>query len=141
MGARSKEGCRKSGMPGSFLKQSHTCPDPGSFVRGGPTLTFSWREGGGGLVDEGREDKWAIIGPPVKCHLNGVSLAGRCWPKIEYWLGSFLIFQGIKTSIAKKPYIFVIFQGVFVCLFDLILYVHSTIFQLCGTSLPGLNQY
>ena len=29
----------------------------------------------------------------------------------------------------------------FVCLFDFILYVHSTIFQLCGTGLPGLNQY
>ena len=27
------------------------------------------------------------------------------------WLGSFVIFQGIQTSIAKKPYIFVIFQG------------------------------
>ena len=27
------------------------------------------------------------------------------------------------------------------CLFDLFLYVHSTIFQLCGTVLPGLNQY
>ena len=27
------------------------------------------------------------------------------------------------------------------CLFDLFLYVHSTIFQLCGTGLPGLNQY
>ena len=27
------------------------------------------------------------------------------------WLGIFLIFQGIGTSIAKKPYIFVIFQG------------------------------
>ena len=26
-------------------------------------------------------------------------------------------------------------------LFDLILYVHSTIFQLCGTVLPGFNQY
>ena len=26
-------------------------------------------------------------------------------------------------------------------LFDLILNVHSTIFQLCGTGLPGLNQY
>ena len=33
---------------------------------------------------------------------------------------------------------------VFVCLFvlfDMILYVHSTIFQLCGTVLPGFNQY
>ena len=30
----------------------------------------------------------------------------------------------------------------FVCLFDLILYVPSTIFQLyIGTGLPGLNQY
>ena len=29
----------------------------------------------------------------------------------------------------------------FVCLFDLILYVHSLIFQLCGTVLPGFNQY
>ena len=27
------------------------------------------------------------------------------------WLGSFVIFQGTRTSIAKKPYIFVIFQG------------------------------
>ena len=33
------------------------------------------------------------------------------WPNIECWLGSFVIFQGIWTSIAKKPYIFVIFQG------------------------------
>ena len=32
------------------------------------------------LVDEGMKDpnlyKWAIIGPPAKHHLNGVSLAG-----------------------------------------------------------------
>ena len=32
------------------------------------------------LVDEGREDRnttpmWAIIGPPAKCHLNGIPLA------------------------------------------------------------------
>ena len=36
--------------------------------------------------------------------------AGWYWPNIECWLGSFLIYQGIWTSIAKKPYIFVIFQ-------------------------------
>ena len=30
---------------------------------------------------------------------------------------------------------------IFICLFDLILCVNSTIFQLCGTGLPGLNQY
>ena len=54
--------------------------------------------------------KWAIIGPPAKRHLNGVSLAGRWLPNIECWLFSFVIFQGIWTSIAKKPYISVIFQ-------------------------------
>ena len=54
----------------------------------------------------------AIIGPPAKRHLNDVSLAGRRWHKIEFWLCSFVIFQGILTIIAKKPYIFVIFQGV-----------------------------
>ena len=27
------------------------------------------------------------------------------------WLDSFVIFQGFRTSIAKKPYIFAIFQG------------------------------
>ena len=33
------------------------------------------------------------------------------WPNIECWLGSFEIAQGIWTRIARKPYIFVIFQG------------------------------
>ena len=32
-------------------------------------------------------------------------------------------------------------RTIILILFDLILYVHSTIFQLCGTGLPGLNQY
>ena len=36
---------------------------------------------------------------------------GRWWPNIECWLGSFVFVQEIRTSIAKKPYIFVIFQG------------------------------
>ena len=26
------------------------------------------------------------------------------WPNIEYWLGSFVVLQGIRTCIAKKPY-------------------------------------
>ena len=43
---------------------------------------------------------------------------------VENWLGNVRMYNG---------YIFV--------LFDLILYVHSAIFQLCGTGLPGLNQY
>ena len=33
------------------------------------------------------------------------------WPNNECWLESFAIFHGNRTSIAKKPYIFVIFQG------------------------------
>ena len=52
--------------------------------------------------------KRAIIGQPAKHHLNGVLLAGWWWPNIEYWLPSFVVLQGIRTSIAKKPYIFVI---------------------------------
>ena len=69
------------------------------------------------IADERRKDpkttiiKRAIICPPAKRHLNGVLLACRCWPNIECWLGSFVIFQGVCTSIAKKPYIFLIFQG------------------------------
>ena len=39
-----------------------------------------------------------------------------CWraddgPALNAGLVAFVIFQGIQTSIAKKPYIFVIFQG------------------------------
>ena len=90
----------------------HACADPESFARGGRTLTgvfffFSW------WGEEGSKyhHKRAIIGPPPKRHLNGVSLACRCWPNIECWLGIFVLFQGIRTSIAKKPYTFVIFQG------------------------------
>ena len=55
--------------------------------------------------------KRAIIGPLAKRHLNGVSLACRCWPNIECWLGSFVIFQRIRTSIAKNPYILCSFRG------------------------------
>ena len=78
-------------------------------VRGGPTLTC--------LVDEGRDDPATTKSRPLSAHRRnaifyGISLAGRSWPNIECWLGSFVIFQGaeIRTRIAKKPYIFVIFQ-------------------------------
>ena len=43
---------------------------------------------------------------------------------------------GVASSIPARSHTFVE-----ICLFDFILYVHSTIFQLCGTVLPGLNQY
>ena len=42
--------------------------------------------------------KWRFAGGPIM-------------PNIEFWLGSFVIFQGIRISIAKKPFIFVISQG------------------------------
>ena len=45
------------------------------------------------LVDEGRDDP--------KTTINGPSC----------WLGSFVVLQGIQASIARKSYIFVIFQG------------------------------
>ena len=44
----------------------------------------------------------------------------------------------------SPPFRWIIQEGllsVTICLFDLIFYVHSTIFQLCGTVLPGFNQY
>ena len=74
--------------------------DPESFVRWCPTLTvffllfFIW-----GIFS-------AIIGPPAKHHLNGVEVD----PTLNAGLEAVII-QGIRTSIATKPYIFVIFQG------------------------------
>ena len=54
------------------------------------------------LVDERKRDPNTTISGAAKHHLNGVSLA--CHVGIEYWFGSFVIFQGIRTTIAKKPY-------------------------------------
>ena len=56
-------------------------------------------------------NKLAVIGSPAECHLNGVSLVGRWWPNTECWLVSFVVLQRIRTNIAKKPYIFVTFEG------------------------------
>ena len=59
---------------------------------GGPTLTFF-------LVDEMREDPNSTKSGPSSARQNNAILMR---PKIECWLGSFVIFQGIQTSIAKK---------------------------------------
>ena len=60
------------------------------------------------FFDGGIEDpNTAINGPPSTHQQNAIEMASN----IECWLGSFVIFQGIWTSIAKKPYIFVILQG------------------------------
>ena len=53
--------------------------------------------------------KVGLYRPAAKRHWNGISLVGRCRPNIECWLGSFVIFLGIRTSIARKLYTFVIF--------------------------------
>ena len=54
-----------------------------------------------------RESKYYDKGehhrPASETPLNGVSLAVRWWPNIECWLGSFVIFQGIRTSIKQNP--------------------------------------
>ena len=58
------------------------------------------------LVDEGIEDpNTTINGPSSARQRNAIEMAFRC-----RWLCSFVIFQGIRTSIAKIHYIFVIFQ-------------------------------
>ena len=53
----------------------------------------------------------AIIGPPTetsfKWHFAGRADDGTT---LNAGLEAFVIFQGIRTSTAKKPYIFVIFQ-------------------------------
>ena len=53
-----------------------------------------------------------ISGPPSVRQRNasGMMEADDGRPNIECWLSSFVIFQGIRTSLAKKTYIFVIFQ-------------------------------
>ena len=56
----------------------------------------------------------------------------RCLIQLMFSLGLYLVYASSKSS-GGTAYLF--------DLFDLIFYVHSTIFQLCGTGLPGLNQY
>ena len=69
------------------------------------------------LVDEGILDQnTAIYGPSSTHQRNAIEMTFR-WraddgPTLNAGLlGSFVIFQGIRTSIANKPYIFVIFRG------------------------------
>ena len=60
---------------------------------------FSWWDEGGSKYHY----KWAIIGPPAKRHLNGVSLVCWWWPNIECWLGSFVIFRGSRPVLLRNP--------------------------------------
>ena len=78
--------------------------DPESFVREGSTLTGFLRGG------SKYHYKRAIIGPPAKRHLIVVTLAGRCWPNNESWLGSFEFFSGSGPILQRNP-IFLKFSG------------------------------
>ena len=84
------------------------CKNPGRFVRGGPTLTKAFLFF---LVDVGEK-----IQIPLKAgHHRPIKIAfylrADDGPTLHAGLAAFFIFQGIRTSIAMKPYIFVIFQG------------------------------
>ena len=89
-----------------------TCEDPERFWRVGFfIIVFFYFNFVLFQLLRGRVSKYqykrAIIGLQAKRHLNGVSLACRLWPSFECCLSSFVIFQGIRTSIAKKRYMFV----------------------------------
>ena len=63
------------------------------------------------LVDEGREDQLVTIATPAKRHKMAFRWRADDGPTLN--AGSLAaIFQVIRSCIAKKPYIFIIFQGV-----------------------------
>ena len=85
-------------------------------VRGGPTPTPTFFCCCFFKADQGREDQNITKSRPLMvCRerpLNDLSLAGFRWRADDGpTLNAGLVFQGIQTSIAKKPYTFVIFQG------------------------------
>ena len=60
------------------------------------------------LDDEGREDPNTTIGPPAKRHLMAFPWRADSGPTVNTGLVALWFYRG---SVAKKPYIFVIFQG------------------------------
>ena len=91
---------------------SHACADPEGFVSGGPTLSkLTWHFFGGWGGGGGGRGWWENVCLPAKRHLNEMAFRWRAddGPTVNAdWC--FVIFQGIHTSIAKKPYILVIFR-------------------------------
>ena len=89
-----------------------TCVDPESFARGDPTFFFSF------FFSLMREEEskyhysWSIIGPPARRHLNGVSLVGRWWPNIEWWIGSLVILRGSGPVLLRNPIFLSFSRGV-----------------------------
>ena len=72
-----------------YLTPAYADPEGGDRGSGPPpplknhkNIGFLRNTGPGLLKSQGYQASiqcWAIIGPPGKCHLNGVSLAGRWW--------------------------------------------------------------
>ena len=60
---------------------------------------YSWWGEGGSKY----HFKLAIIGPPAKCHLNGILLVCWLWPSIKGLLGSFVIFRGSRAVLSRNP--------------------------------------
>ena len=78
----------------SLLLTEFSCVDPECFVREySPTLDLLFLVRG--------EEKRVIIYPPAK----------RCWWLAQHCILALRFLQGILTSIAKKSYSYVIFQG------------------------------
>ena len=75
------------------------CSADKKVVRRGPTQFFFYADEWGEDPSTIRREGLAIIGPIMTLYIG-------CW------LGSFVIFQGTQTSIAKESYSFVIFLGV-----------------------------
>ena len=88
------------------LETFHTCKDPESYFGGGHTLNSDNVSRYHFLLFcklmRGGRINTTISGPSFAC--------GPMMANIECLLGSFMNFWVIWTSIAKKPYIFVIFQ-------------------------------
>ena len=64
------------------------------------------------FFDEGIDDPNITFNGPLSARQRNVIFTGEpTWPNIECWHGSFVIFQGIRISIANKTNNFMIFQG------------------------------
>ena len=87
---------------------TRSCADPESFVRGGPTLHLRQRFFSFFFCWWGERDEDPNVtksGLSSACRRNAIQILGRHWR-----LGGFVIFQGIRTSIAMKSYRFVILR-------------------------------
>ena len=49
---------------------------------------------------------WRFAGWPMMAKTIGISQAVRWWPIIKCWLGSFVVFEGVRTSIPEETHSF-----------------------------------